>query len=199
MSPEDFSAVLSEIDHQHNNDLQLVVGLLAFQVRNARSFDARETLKDVMQRVMALAHARAAQIRGQHPDLTGALQGVSEALQSLAAPRAIGFELDLRADIPTLRTDQVTVLALIVNDLANNAIQHAFTERQSGLITIATRIEEGALAVTVDDDGLPFDADKGTGGGLTLIDRLAESIGASIARPDRSSKLFEIRCPLAPS
>jgi two-component sensor histidine kinase len=191
--------LLRETHHRCGNDLQLVVSLLGLQRRRARSDETREALGDVMDRVAVLARARTDMNRQKGATLEAALGQVCAALGPHAEPRSI--LMSLRTDDPAtgLSAHQVTTLALVVNELATNAIKHAFEADGTGRITITVgRNAGGDVVVTVDDDGLPFPdpADKNDGLGLGLVRRLTASIGGLLIAPPPGRKTFELRVPV---
>lgn len=102
-----------------------------------------------------------------------------------------------------LSPSQVTTLALVVNELATNAIKHAFKEGEPGHVQITIGRYAGRdLTVIVDDNGLPFSdhAHVGEGGlGLGLAKRLMASIEGLFIPPRPGSKVFELRVPVTSS
>lgn len=191
---------LRETNHRCSNDLQLVVALLRLQSRRAASAEARRALADAMERVSVLAHARKAMHDG-HASLAAALRQICDALHAQAEPRAIAISLDIADGAHRLSPTRVTTLALVVNELATNAIKHAFADGSRGRIAIAVTRRGPDLVVTVDDDGRPFPrALSSTGGlGLTLARRLMASIDGELIAPAPPSKMFELRLPFPKS
>jgi len=200
--------LLRETHHRCVNDLQLIVGLLSLQSRRAKSHEARQALEEATARVAVLAQARAGLSR-QPSSLPTALRHVCEALLSQAEPRSILITLTTEDEADGLTADQVATLALVVNELATNAIKHAFEEGKAGHVSIVVqRNDSGGIIIVVDDDGLPIpeatDA-KGGGIGLGLVRRLVASIDGRLIVPTGRSKSFEIRvppvtaCPLPPN
>jgi len=190
--------LLRETNHRCSNDLQLVVSLLALQSQRVKSAEAREALTDAMERVSVLARSRAALHQQVQHGLGAALRQVCDALHSQAEPRSILVSLELEADGQTLSPSQVTTLALVVNELATNAIKHAFEAGKAGHISIkAYERDERMTVIIVDDDGLPFpEPGKKSGGlGLGLVKRLVESTGGLLILPPPGGKEFEIRIP----
>ena len=189
--------LLRETNHRCSNDLQLIVSLLGLQSRRAATPEVRQALTDAMERVSILARARSAMYRERHQSLQAALRQVCEALHAQAEPRSILISLEVRHEVQGLSPTQITTLALVVNELATNAIKHAFEEGKSGRIAIWIGANGGRnVSIIVDDDGLPFPeiADgSGDGLGLGLVRRLMASIGGLFIPPPPGSKLFELR------
>lgn len=192
--------LLRETNHRCSNDLQLVVSLLALQSRRVTSPEAREALTDATSRVAVLARARAELSQQRQANLQTALRQVCEALHSLAETRSILISLEAEQDVQGLTSNHVATLALVVNELATNAIKHAFEEGKAGHISISIRRSGGRDAIIiVDDDGLPFPEPTGSkdgGMGLGLVKRLVASIDGLLIPPASGTKCFEIRVPI---
>lgn len=152
-----------------------------------------------MERVSILARARSAMHRERPPTLQAALRQVCEAPHAQAEPRSILISLEAMHEVHGLSAIQVTTLALVVNELATNAIKHAFEEGKSGQIRVSIR-RNGTrdVIIIVDDDGLPFLEATGNGEGLGmgLVKRLMASIGGLLIPPPSGSKVFELRVPV---
>jgi two-component sensor histidine kinase len=196
----DENLLLREINHRFSNDLQLIVSLLAMQSRRAASAEARQVLDDTMERVAIVARARNALSGPRQPSLQSALEQVSEALHAQAEPRGIMIATQFESAIHGLSSAQVMTIALVVNELATNAIKHAFDENTGGRIGVTVGLNNGRdLRVIVEDDGLPFSETRhgdGSGFGTGLAKRLMASIGGLFIAPPPGSKAFELRVPL---
>ncbi|HEY0033081.1 MAG TPA: sensor histidine kinase [Devosia sp.] len=191
--------LLRETNHRCSNDLQLVVSLLALQSRRAASVETREALSDAMERVSVLARSRAALNHQSQHSLGAALLQTCEALHAQCEPRSILLSLELATEGRTLSSSEITTLALVVNELATNAIKHAFEADVPGHISIKAHERDGRnIIVIVDDDGLPFPELEGDGTrlGLGLVKRLVASIDGVFIPPPPGTKTFEIRLPV---
>ena len=191
---DDYDLLLRETNHRCSNDLQLVVGLLALQSRRAVHPDVREALADVMKRVAVLAHARRAVHQERPASLELALRQVCEALHAQAEPRSIAVSMYAADGVPALPANCITTVALVVNELATNAIKHAFEEGKSGHIQVTIDGKrDGEAVIFVDDDGLPFPEPGGDGLGMGIAKRLMASIGGLFIPPQPGTKIFELR------
>jgi two-component sensor histidine kinase len=191
--------LLRETNHRASNDLQLVVSLLGLQSRRAASPEVRQALSDAMERVSILARSRSAMHRERQVSLEAALRQVCEALHAQAEPRGILISLQSGHEVHGLSPHQITTLALVVNELATNAIKHAFEEGKAGHIRVTiSRNGNRGVTIIVDDDGLPFPeaGDDRDGLGLGLAKRLMASIGGLLIMPPKGLKVFELRVPV---
>lgn len=190
--------LVRETQHRCKNDLQLVLALLTMQGRRAKCPETREAFADATARVEILAKAREGQAEQSEADLERALREVCEALLSQTEPRSILISFDVDGEISGLTSRQITVAALAVNELATNAIKHAFPQEGAGQIRVSVGGTDKAVLIEVDDDGVPLPDPKETRQGalgLTLTSRLLRSAGGSVARPERGSKCFTLTLP----
>jgi two-component sensor histidine kinase len=191
--------LLRETNHRCSNDLQMIIGLLSLQSRRAVSAETRRALDDAIKRVSVLARARRVFHGDSEPSLSQALRETCEALHAQAEPRDILISLRVENDGIQLPAQSVTVLALVTNELATNAIKHAFAEGVAGRIDITLRQNgEAEAVVLIDDDGLPFPdpSHKHEGLGWELTRRLMALIGGLFIPPPQGLKVFEMRVPL---
>lgn len=197
----DDELLLRETRHRCNNDLQLIVGLLELQRRRAASDETRQALADAVERVGILARSRNALNSERQLSLEAALRQVCDGLRAHAEPRAILITIHAETETHGLSPAQITTLSLVVNELATNAIKHAFDNGRAGNIRI--RIDANTsygVTVIFEDDGRPFHdspAGRGSGLGLGLAKRLMASIGGLFIPPPPGSKAFELRLPTA--
>ncbi len=100
------------------------------------------------------------------------------------------IECTVDADPLSLLPDQCIRLALIVNEVVTNAVKHAFPDGRTGHITVTFRRTEGALRLSVTDDGVGIgqrdadgggerDAEDGSRLGMTIVELLAKYLGGS--------------------
>src|SRR5436189_240984 len=106
-------------------------------------------------------------------------------LTTLANQTALAIDVAVRGDDVYLTSQQATSLALAVNELLQNAFEHAFPARTTGRIEIRMAQQEAGLILEVEDDGqgLPqrFDPTAGTDLGLKIVRALVtEDLGGTL-------------------
>lgn len=185
---DDKGMLLKELHHRVKNNLQLIVSLFNLQVRALDDDDGRHALLDAAGRVraMALVHERLYQASTLSPiALDSYIRDLCEQLAraSSAAQRGIGLRIDVAAAVE-VALDVAVPLGLLINELVSNSLKHGFPDGRAGMIRVRLACDHnGALVLTVSDDGVGFvPNDGGTSGqslGLKLVSALSEQMHAS--------------------
>jgi GAF domain-containing protein len=202
------SALLRELHHRVKNNLATVASILSLQRRRTRSAEVRHILAESVNRVQGLAathdllsHEDVSEARVD--DIARKIVGVANA--NLRPPDShITIEVDPCSIVIPSRA--VAILALVLNEMVSNAIEHGMAGMKEGIITISGREEDGLVIVEVLDTGskLPLSAsleeDESEGLGLSLIRNLMGDIGGeftlrrTMELPPRTCA--EVRFPL---
>jgi two-component sensor histidine kinase len=192
---------IREIHHRVKNNLQTVASLLRLQARRLGTNEARAELEESVRRIAAIAlvHETLSQDPSERVEFDRIAQRVIDMAEgSLVRPdRPIRFSLTgSSGDLPS---EIATPLALVLTELVQNAVEHAFVER-GGNITVELKRSEPELLVVVRDDGrgLPdgFSIERGGSLGMEIARTLIGELGGAItARADQGAR-FEIRVPL---
>ena len=181
--------LLREVHHRVKNNLQIISSLLNLQAGTMRDSLAEEALRESENRInsMALVH----ELLYQHGEDGPAgiarvefLEYMRQLSASLIASYSVGgkrIELVVEGEEVELDADTAICCALIVNELASNALKHAFPGERSGKIVLSAGADStGNLWVSVRDDGvgLPAAFDPTASGslGLHLVSALASQI-----------------------
>lgn len=178
-------ATIREIHHRVKNNLQTVGSLLRMQSRRMKSESARQALLQAMSRVdaIALVHETLSQTMEATVDMDDLLhRQFTMAVEIAAGSRSITTHV--QGSFGELPGQLATPLALVVNELATNAVQHG-TSATGGRIELLTKRVQGAgqphpyLRVEVVDQGVPDGPDAtgfiGSGLGTQIIRTLVES------------------------
>lgn len=124
---------------------------------------------------------------------------VQEASHAHGANRR-GLHVQVDVDNVPLDVDRAMSLGLVVTELVANAVQHAFPKGRKGVVEVASRKEEGALVVSVRDDGvgMPEGVEPETSDtlGMTLVSGYASQAGFRVRLVREEGTRFEISIPL---
>ncbi|MFZ5915624.1 MAG: GAF domain-containing protein [Chloroflexota bacterium] len=168
------AAVVREMHHRIKNNLQNVAMLLRLQMSGERPISAREVLHESVNRILSIAavHEVLSQRGFQRVDIREVLARVGRAVaQNMQRPdRAI--QVTVEGDEVSLPSQMATSLALAVNELVQNALEHAFVERAQGRVTVSLRQASGQLTVEVRDDGVGLAEGSPRHLGLEIVETL---------------------------
>lgn len=180
-------ALLREVHHRVKNNLQMVISLLHLQSERAGPPEAEQILKESAGRLLSVALIYE-QFYASESFSTVTFR---EYLMRSAELIIGGFEQGSRITIDFALEDiyldisQAVPLGIIAHELLNNAVTHAFTERDSGTLRVELfRREDGQVCMAVKDDGsgLPegFDFSDGDTIGSLLVATLTQQIGGQL-------------------
>jgi two-component sensor histidine kinase len=168
-------ATIREIHHRVKNNLQTISSLLRLQGRRLESAEAKAAVEESVRRIrtIALVHETLSRDVGDDIDFNDILLPlaamVEEGLQSPDRP----VRLRISGNAGRLSANVATPLAVVLTELLQNAVEHAFVDGRPGTISVDMANDGSMLAVTVSDDGvgLPddFRIEDATGLGLSIV------------------------------
>ncbi|HEY3783242.1 MAG TPA: GAF domain-containing protein [Fimbriimonadaceae bacterium] len=177
------STLMQEMHHRVKNNLQQIASLLRLQLRHSHYKSLEEAINDCLARILAIATVHDLLSR-EDLDHVG-LRSIAETLvqhqqHSLIHPdKHINFEV--RGEDVRLNMTQATQVALVLNELIQNAVEHGFHETDEGDIhvTVEEREAEVSLWVSNNGDQLPpkFDPASQCNLGLQIVDNLSRALG----------------------
>lgn len=177
------NTLMQEMHHRVKNNLQQVASLLRLQMRHSSYSTLEEALNDCLARILAIAavHDLLSREDLDHVGIRSIAENLSHHHQSslILPDRHIGFQV--RGSNPKLPISQATQMALVLNELIQNAIEHGFKETPSGEIHINVEDKEEEISVWVSNSGDPlpedFDPTVVSHLGLKIVDNLARALG----------------------
>jgi two-component sensor histidine kinase len=203
---------IREIHHRVKNNLQTISSLLRIQARRLHSPEARQAIDESVRRIASIALVHETLSREAADDVPFAeiarplVRMVEDTFVSADVPVAfhlLGDDIKLPASV-------ATPLALVISELLQNAMDHAFdSEPPAGGAHVQVELarDDDWLAVTVSDNGrgLPagFEPQHAPGLGLSIVRTLVQSeLSGSIAMRDRGDHehhgtVVDLRIPLA--
>jgi len=178
---EALSTLIQEMHHRIKNNLQTVADLLSLEISASRSAEARKSLHDSISRIKSIAavHQLLSLEQLRLTDITELARQVCDiSLRHLVRP---GQQVNVEINGPAiyLPSKQATALALVMNELVSNALEHAFSaDTLDGRLTVTLAQDGPRVTVSVADNGrgLPadFDLDANRGLGLQIVRTLVE-------------------------
>ncbi|HUR15567.1 MAG TPA: histidine kinase N-terminal domain-containing protein [Mycobacteriales bacterium] len=197
-------ATIREIHHRVKNNLQTVAALLRMQARRMTDHAARSALEESVRRVASIAavHETLATALDEQVAFDAIATKVLDMCAEVATTGA-PVTVELTGTFGVLPAEVATSLAMVLTELVQNAVEHAYPEGRPGRIQVLVDREPHVLVVQVVDDGagLPegFDLLASKRLGLQIVGTLvgAELGGQLVLEPalPRGTKA-ELRLPL---
>ncbi|CAM4163771.1 putative sensor histidine kinase pdtaS [Mycobacterium basiliense] len=174
-------ATIREIHHRVKNNLQTVAALLRLQARRTTNAEGREALIESVRRVssIALVHDALSMSVDEQVNLDEVIDRILPIMNDVASvDRPI--RINRVGHLGVLDSDRATALIMVITELVQNAIEHAFDPRaQEGSVTIRAERSARWLDVVVHDDGrgLPegFSLEKSDSLGLQIVRTLVSA------------------------
>ena len=145
----------NEISHRIKNNLQIVVGLIAFEakwtaapcVQGYQAMQAR--ISAIAQLYDLISHSS----RGGNIAVDAYLTEIARNMSASLLGDATGITIDVEADVLEIDPDRAVPFGLLVNELATNAIKHAFPDGVGRVVLRVAQVGD-ELELTVSDNGV---------------------------------------------
>jgi two-component system, sensor histidine kinase PdtaS len=176
------SALIREIHHRVKNNLQTIAALLRMQARRTGSPEVLDMLKQSINRILSIALVHEFLSKEDDPEESNQIsirdvtqRILSEVTQGILDP-VKNIQLTLEGGDFQLPPQQATSIALVINELLQNAVEHGFELKNEGTIRVTLDNTDGQCQIEVVDtgQGLPpgFDMEQDGSLGLQIIQTL---------------------------
>jgi two-component sensor histidine kinase len=167
------TAMIQEIHHRVKNNLQTIAALLRLQARRTEIPDVADQLRETIGRIISVAVVH--EFLSHEETSVINIHEVSNRILAEVRNGVLDHSRPITLSLEGLRTfslpaQQATSCALIINELVQNAVEHAFVGLPGGSIVVRLAEQDDSLYIEIQDDGrgLPHDFDKEHQGGLGL-------------------------------
>jgi len=174
-------ATIREIHHRVKNNLQTVAALLRLQARRTNNEEGREALMESVRRVASIAqvHEALSMSVDEEVNLDEVIDRILPIMNDVARVDA-PIRINREGALGVLDADRATALVMVITELVQNAIEHAFeSSAKQGCVTIRAERSARWLDVVVHDDGrgLPqgFSLEKSDRLGLQIVRTLVST------------------------
>ncbi|WP_440999422.1 PAS domain-containing sensor histidine kinase [Fodinibius sp. SL11] len=188
--------LLQEIHHRVKNNLAVVSGMMDLQTFSTENEEVRRLLTDSKNRIktMALIHEKLYQSSSLSKiDFGSYVEDLLENIKGVSATNK-KIKVELEYDSFNLNVNQAVPCALIINEVAANAFEHAFTEQESGVIKVLLQKIDEKIVINIQDNGrgLPsdFEIRKSNSIGITIIETLIKQLEAERKVEDKNGLSF---------
>jgi two-component sensor histidine kinase len=177
--------LMKEVDHRVKNSLQIVSSLLYLQAKTAGP--AASKFHDAAARVAAIAAVHQQLHRYDDVGTVVLDRYIIELCQQITAASSGSdrmWPIVVDADPLIITTDIAVPVALIVNELVTNAIQHSGAVGEGGSVRVLLKNHKDMFSISVSDpgNGPVIDAQSTIGLGTRIVEALGHQINATVTK-----------------
>lgn len=206
-------ATIREIHHRVKNNLQTISSLLRLQGRRLTEPSAKAAIEESVRRIgsIALVHETLSHAASDDVPFAAVLRPLIRMVEDglVSSDRPLAVRID--GDAGVLPSDVATSLAVVLTELIQNVVQHAYPpfidlDVEPANVVVELRPEPDRLVVRVRDDGvgMEWEPDEPTSSlGLSIVRTLVESeLGGTIAvesahgKPPRRGTVITVNIPI---
>jgi PAS domain S-box-containing protein len=184
-SIDEKDVLLKEIHHRVKNNLQIISSILYLKSSQLDDPQSRQVMEECNQRIRSMHMIHEQLLREQdlsNIDSSMFLEKlITQVYQSFRLPEK---EIELECDIAQIQigANKVMSIAMIIYELLSNAMLHAFTDREKGIVTIKLGSSPACVNLCVCDDGrgMPANENWQDSLGILLVKTFAAQIKANL-------------------
>jgi two-component sensor histidine kinase len=193
----------NEVAHRIKNNLQVIVALIAHEAKSAAT-PCVEGYRSMQARIGAIAELY--DLISQTDDghavaLDAYLHEIARTMSESLLDDASNVKIDVKAEALEIDPARAVPFGLLVNELATNAIKHAFPDG-TGRVLLSLEQVDGQIELTVADDGIgmkpKYAAQISERHGSDYVAIFVRQIGGTIdvARAEGTGTIVRVRSPL---
>lgn len=173
------AAVIQEIHHRVKNNLQTIASLLRLQARRSKTEEVKAALRESVNRILSISvvHEFLSQQDAEIINVAEVTKNILDlVIQNMLEPD-FNIQTVFNGDTVILPSDQAANLALVINELISNSLEHAFVGRREGIIGVDVSIQKDHYRIEIYDNGvgLPQDFIETKSLGLQIVRTLVET------------------------
>lgn len=168
------TAVVREMHHRIKNNLQTVAMLMQLQIPDADRLNTRDVLEANIHRIRSIAavHEVLSDKGFRLVNVKDVLERITQTITGTMTTPHQDIHIHVFGESLPLPSRAATALTLVVNELLQNALEHAFIGLPNGQIDISLGHSPEEIIVIVRDNGSGMAAGAKKGLGLELAETL---------------------------
>jgi two-component sensor histidine kinase len=192
-----------EVSHRIKNSLQIVLGLIGHEAKRATGpcVQGYEAMQARIGAIAELYDLISQSSRDRTIPVDVYLREITKTISASLLGKTSGIKIEIKAEALEIAPDRALPFGLLVNELATNAIKHAFPDG-TGRVTLSVEKIGGQIELTVADNGVGM-KDKGSAKttkkrGTDYVAVFVRQLGGTIAvsGSEGTGTIVRIRLPL---
>jgi PAS domain S-box-containing protein len=151
----DAMSLTNEVSHRIKNNLQVIVGLIAYEARSTAqpSIQGYKAMQGRIGAIAQLYDLISHSSRGLTIAVDAYLREIAKTMSASLLGNTSDIQIEVKAEALEIDPDRAVPFGLLVNELATNAIKHAFPEG-TGRVVLSVEQAGDQIEMTVADDGV---------------------------------------------
>ncbi len=161
---------MREVHHRVKNNLQMIASIMNLQARRSDNQQVRRAFRENTQRVLSIAAIHDILTRGEEGGGVRLLLLLERICREIQAVSGIGSRVRIlvEGDDLLISADLASSIALAVNELVTNALEHGYPGDRTGRVTVKAQAGRLFSTIWVEDDGVGYDPMEPRRGSLGL-------------------------------
>jgi len=173
------SVVIQEIHHRVKNNLQTVASLLRLQMRKGISEESKSYFEDTLNRVFSISSVYELILANEDAeaddvDIIQLTKKVCSTMTLNGPNKKVGLIIRSNGNRILTSSRKAVSIALIVNELVQNSLKHAFPGDTHGEVTVDFYSQADSLELHITDNGVGIKQTKSSLG-LEIVRNLVEN------------------------
>ena len=200
----DAELLTNEISHRIKNNLQIVVGLIAYEIKftSAASVPGLKAMQARISAIAQLYDLISHSSRGGSIAVDAYLGEIAKQMSASLIADKSRIEIRVKAEPLAIDPDRAVPFGLLVNELATNAVKHAFPNGRAGHVLLGAERAGDDIELVVSDDGIGMkdkvvlEVPEKRGSDYVAI--FVRQLGGTLTRssPEGQGTTIRIRLPL---
>lgn len=170
------SVAIREIHHRVKNNLQTIASLLRLQMRRGLPEESKIHFEESLNRITSIASVYEIILSNSTVDDVDLYQLIEKIGNALVMESGVDMNISISYSGPNIqiKSDKAVTVALVVNELIQNCVKHAFKTIEFGEIEVLLQQMDGQIMVQVIDNGEGYSPPSKTSLGLDIVQTLIE-------------------------
>ena len=188
--------LLYEVHHRIKNNMNTIINLLTIQSEAISNEEASLALRNAAGRVKSMGILYDKLYRSENLSAMSVKKYIPPLIDEIIGlfPERYKVQLDLNIDDFILDVQSMSCVGIILNELVFNSMKYAFTDRETGTISVTAQKTGKITTIIYEDDGCGLPADismeNPASFGLKLIKGISGQINGTIKISPASGTKF---------
>ncbi|MCA0988666.1 sensor histidine kinase [Guptibacillus algicola] len=172
------SVAIQEIHHRVKNNLQTVASLLRLQMRRGIPEESKVYFLESLNRILSIASVYEVILSNSsidEVDIYELIEKIGTMLVYMETSAETKVGISFEGINLTIESKRAVSVALVINELIQNCMNHAFRGRNSGKILVSFRHEEDYIKISVKDNGIGYIPHTKPSLGLEIVNMMVEN------------------------